>query len=240
MPTLELASAVPRLPVFWSCEGARPVGRAVYLSMSLTGSCLLEISTYPSTVVSVPLCPPWYPFTLKMPAYLAAPWPMPLGGVWPLLCVRPSSICQPGWLTGQIDQLSGEYRSFRLHLLFDILLSFCQFIYFFNYFIIKKDVMLFVFQVHLGMCMTSGLAGYRLVQPRFSNPVLADYLPFPPNTMPLTPKMPAHLAVPWPWSLGGVSLLHCEDVLCSPDLTTVGVTSGSMQRGAVITLVTVG
>ena len=56
--------------------------------------------------------------------------------------------------------------------------------------------MLFVFQVHLGMCMTSGLAGYRLVQPRFSNPVLADYLPFPPTTMPLTPKMPAHLAVP--------------------------------------------
>ena len=31
MPKLELASAVPRRPVFWSREVARPVGKAVYL-----------------------------------------------------------------------------------------------------------------------------------------------------------------------------------------------------------------
>ena len=44
MPKLELTSAVPRLPVFWSHGVARPVVRAVYLRMSLTESCLLEIS----------------------------------------------------------------------------------------------------------------------------------------------------------------------------------------------------
>ena len=69
MPKLKLASAVPRRSVFWG----REVGRAVYLSVSLTESCLLEISTYPSTVVSVPLCPALISLTLKMPAYLAAP-----------------------------------------------------------------------------------------------------------------------------------------------------------------------
>ena len=84
MPTLELASAVPCLPVFWSREGARPVGRAVYLSMSLTESCLLEISTYPSTVVSVPLCPALislYSQDARLPSspvtYAPVRWPTP-------------------------------------------------------------------------------------------------------------------------------------------------------------------